>query len=335
MYFSSRSSFIVILAIFILISCDVTDTLQETNESPLDMTYLSSADWYLASCPVTHKNNLNLDDLNLNMRRGNAYWHNLYPSDVILSDIIDSVSSSISIPVLHFVYDPNQKGQYNNNPTYSSTDASWAGVTVLLKEEDALKIGEKFNNSYLVMWISPPWNTTLTHFNIDIGEISEDVILNDMFDTEDHNYNEHFDDGEDTGLDRLFDKDESGYDEINIDPNNDNYELITTSFIDFSKSNYHENNNNLDSEDINNNWNLDKSNNYYTYKMPMDTTDNNYIVENRVSSSRWWKIRIPLTNYSGIVGTPNNNELEMLRIWFNGMTEDIRFRIVEMKFVVE
>jgi hypothetical protein len=208
---------------------------------------------------------------------------------------------------------------------------SWAGIMTLLENNEVLT---SFYDVYLTIWIKLSSLSPTNYLFIDIGQISEDIIPNNILNTDDLNANGILDFGEDGGLDQEFDQDEISYDPLqNSDPNNDDSDY-DEDLNNFERFNFPENNNLLDTEDINNNYTLDRENNYYTYKIQLDTVNNKYISKVK-KSSNWVKFKIPLSDYYEIIGSTNEINLSSMRFWFYGKSESVFINIAEIRFIRE
>jgi len=324
---------VVGILIIMVSGCDISDPSSEEVNEVLDDSYLSYSDWKPTSIPQQLIEYSNISEAILANHKANIFWYNLDPSNVSVSEIFDNESNSTNVQGLDIVYSPRNRGFYNTNKSYVNSDTSWAGVMTTIKYDDIIGLTEKFNNSYLTMWVKYQVNNPVNYFLIEIGKISEDVIKNDRFDSEDKNFNDKLDENEDSGIDGFFDNDEPIFNKTsNLDPNNDNYSFDDI-FYNYQRSNFQENNGMLDSEDINNNKRLDKANDYFAYEIPIDSSQNNLI--SGYGENGWFKFKIPLSEYSYAVGNPSISELTTLRFWFNGKTEDIHLKIAEIKFVTE
>jgi hypothetical protein len=120
--------------------------------------------------------------------------------------------------------------------------------------------------------------------NIDLGKISEEIIPNGRLDSEDQNANNLLDEGEDTGLDGILDIEEPSY-QTGTDPNDDNYSYSSN---DFEKINGTEGNlvqigksKSYDTEDLNGNFSIDFTNDYFSYQIPLD--------KNKISTAKFMK----------------------------------------------
>ncbi len=187
--------------------------------------------------------------------------------------------------------------------------------------------------------------------NIDLGVISEDVIPNNLLNTEDKNGNQAIDEGEDTGLDTLFDAQEKiQYNSTKSDPSGDNFFYEQSTFpriedyynINGTQGNSINTDAGLlpDTEDLNTNGDVDRENNYFRYTVPLttDTTINPFIVGGGFPTSNggktsWYQIRIPLRDTSNIIGNPSFSNVETIRMYIQGVDSAVHFRITEFNLV--
>ncbi|MCF8240498.1 MAG: hypothetical protein K9J16_03865 [Melioribacteraceae bacterium] len=334
-----RNIFFVILSLF-SISCNVSNPTEEvTNQQNfLEDKYLASSNWYQSSVPFELMDEWNVDMPELMNSKANAYWFNITPSAVSIREIIDSLDVNMLVPVLYVVYDPNLRGCYNPDVNYTASDTSWGSVITNVNSDDLNSFTENLGDNYLSLWL---WNRAVTKNQsifIDLGLISEDVIPDNKLSNEDLNDNDVLDIrddwNEDRGIDGYFDIDEYDYDvENNLDPSNDNYSDPSTT-MNYERANFPEGNKRMDSEDINNNFSIDRENDFYTYKVPLDTSGNMYLID--VSSEeRWMKLHIPLDSFINKIGEPKISNLKNLRIWFKEGEDKISIQIAEIKFLTQ
>ena len=191
-----------------------------------------------------------------------------------------------------------------------------------------------------------------TILNLDLGLISEDVIPNLMLDTEDKNYNDIVDEGEDTGIDGIKNVNEPNYNATtNKDPNGDDFKLVQGGYLPehFVSINGTEGNAALtdigrfpDTEDINNNKRHEKINSYYRYEIPLDTSKaiNPFVagggaIMDNGNKSDWYLFKIPLKDFNEnkTVGSPSFSLVKNIRLWVNGVDEEIHFKLTEFNLV--
>lgn len=276
--------------------------------------------------------------------KAKSYWFNIIPPDVKIQDIWGTRKRAAredeQVSVLDFVYQPTKKGTYNWNPTIENTSNNWGGMMKLLSSTANNLVEE--NVEFIEFWakvIKAPANSKLY---LDLGQISEDVIPNNKLDTEDKNQNDLEEEGEDTGIDGLFDSEEPGYNSsTNSDPSGDNF------FVDINTYNYDRINGTEgnaafrnagiklpDSEDLNRNFTLDRVNSYYRYEVPLDTSYiTNEFIAGGGDNDSWYLYRIPLKDFIATVGDPSFSVVEFIRLWVSGSDEDIHIRFAEMNLV--
>lgn len=272
-----------------------------------------------------------------------SYWFNLIPAIDNVNDIWperQAARDNQTITVLDFVYDPFERGRYNSlNPTIDNPFLNWGGMMKPLSSTASNLVEE--NIEFIEFWMqlrSAPEDAML---NIDLGQISEDVIPNGELDTEDKNQNDLVDEGEDTGIDGLFDSEEPGYDPVtNPDPNRDNFAYSQGSG-DYRFINGTEGNAALtdvgrlpDTEDLNRNLTLDRINSYFRYTIPLDTLrENNQFIQGGGDNKGWYLFRIPLKDFTDAIGNPSLTLVETIRLWISNVDEPIHLRFAEMNLV--
>lgn len=294
--------------LILLVSCDVSDSNYNPNLG-ISASYQTADRWTHSSVPISIKNQIGINEIDLQKQRGNLYWYNTLINSADLE--IGNQNFENEIEVLNLVYDPSVRGCYNNNDNYKKSDSSWGGITSSLMFND--KIKSEIENQFLSMWIHLEGDYSKINLNIDLGEISEDINSDGKLNSEDKNYNEIFNNGEDTGLDGLKNENENGFDASNQDPSNDNYSEAVNNRINFT-----EGNGKMDSEDVNSNYVLDRKNNYYTIKLDFGT---NAFIEEK-NENGWLKLSINL-RYFQKIGSPELNieKLDKIRFWFEGETK--------------
>lgn len=273
-----------------------------------------------------------------------SYWFNRIPAVDNVNDIWPERQASRDnqqITVLDFVYEPTERGRYNTlNPTLDNPMLNWGGMMKPLSSTASNLVEE--NIEFIEFWVQIGNAPEDAKLNIDLGQISEDVIPNGQLDSEDLNQNDLIDEGEDTGIDGLFDSEEPGYDPTtNPDPNKDNF-AYSQGTGDYTTINGTEGNAALtdigrlpDSEDLNRNLNLDRINSYFRYTVPLDTMRkaNPFIQGGGGNNKGWYLFRIPLKDYNEAIGNPSFTLVETIRLWISGVDEPIHLRFAEMNLV--
>jgi len=192
------------------------------------------------------------------------------------------------------------------------------------------------------IWVNdhrPDHTQTHGRLHIDFGHVSEDAFWqkdappNGRLDTEDKNQDTKLDEGEDTGLDGLMDKDEPGYDPVtNPDPDGDDYHYDQNHPADFSKINGTEGNSigvpngRPDTEDLDQNGNLDVLNSYF--EATIDLSDTAYVAVDvprdyagnpYVKADNGWRLfRLPVASAFLSRGNPAWSAVKHARLWLDG-----------------
>ncbi len=290
--------------------------------------------------------------------KAKSFWFNILPSNVTTDLIWPNKQVSAkdrSVTVLDYIFRPDDRGMYNYNPNLNDPKRAWGGMMKGLSSSANNLIDEKIEAiEFWINIINAPEDAKL---NIDLGLISEDVIPNNEYDTEDKNFNSIVDEGEDTGIDGVPSPQEPGYDATNNrDPAGDNFRLIQSNskfvvYDDYYAVNGTEGNAALtdigrfpDSEDLNGNITLDNLDSYFRYVIPLDTSKaNNPFVAgggaiittppNAGKKSRWYQFKIPLKDFKEKIGEPSFSLVEYIRLWVTGVDEEVHFQITEFNLV--
>jgi cell surface protein SprA len=245
---------------------------------------------------------------------------------------------------LDYVFLPDTPGTYNGFPTLQNKQLNWGGMQRLLSSTANNLIEQNIEFIEFWMQIDPltPPNAVL---NIDLGVISEDVIPNNILNTEDKNNNQAIDEGEDTGIDGIFDDQEKiNYASTKTDPAVDNFLFEGNPLSIFDYFNINGTQGNAvstdagllpDTEDLNLNGSVDLATNYYRYSMLLstDSTINPYVDGGGFTSSNWYLYRIPLRDTSNVVGTPSFSNVESIRFFVQGVDSAVHFRLTEFNLV--
>jgi hypothetical protein len=224
------------------------------------------------------------------------------------------------------------------------TPSTWTGITQAIS-----RLGDDYSKlRYLEIWVNDRRRRdhANTHgiLHIDLGQMDEDAFWsqkdgpNGILDTEDKNFDTKLDATEDTGLDGVPDKEEPGYNSsANPDPNGDDYAYdANRAPNDYSHINGTEGNNKAslngrpDTEDLNENNFLDRSNDYY--EATLDLSDTAYVavdVAQLYSGSKvvesepengWRLFRVPIGGDTfHAYGNPNWDNIKQVRIWLSGL----------------
>lgn len=275
-------------------------------------------------------------------RKAKTYWYNRLPSDVHVKQIWpqkDVARGNEQVTVLDVIYSPFQRGEFNYYPDLAFPDLNWGGMMKLLSSTASNFLDQ--NIEFIEFWLFPGEIPSNAKLLIDLGKISEDVIPNKKLDTEDKNFNELIDQGEDVGLDGIPDEVERQlYPDLGPDPSGDNF-FFNLGLQDYSGINGTEGNASLteagrfpDTEDLNRNGVLDIVNSYFQYEIPLDTNTatNPYIVGGGVGT-KWYQFRIPLNEFKKKIGDPSFTNIDMIRLWFTGISDSLHIRIAEFNLV--
>lgn len=317
---------------------------------PLGMAYGSWRDIsvptslpFISNLPLFN-NPINPQPQNAQMNyKSKSYWYNVTPSDVTVKQIYgnrkEATPEDNLVSVLDFKFLPGERGAYNWYPDIADKKRNWGGMMKVLSST-ANNLTEE-NIEFIEFWVQVVKAPSNFKLNIDLGQISEDVIPNGRLDTEDKNQNDLVDDGEDTGIDGLVDSDEPGYNATtNPDPSNDNYTFQLTSNADYSRINGTERNAQSldlgrlpDSEDLNRNFTLDLVNSYFRYEILLDTNRvNNKFVQGG-GNNGWYLFKVPLKDFVFKEGSPSFSVVEFIRFWVSGSDQDVHLRFAEMNLV--
>lgn len=281
--------------------------------------------------------------------KGKSFWYNVLPSNVMVKDIWPEkkvARGDEQVTVLDYVYIPDVPGTYNYSRNMASVpkQQTWGGVMKLLSSTASNLIDE--NIEFLEFWLNVDAKSENTKIYIDLGKISEDVIPNKLLDTEDKiRLNDLVDDGEDSGLDGMFDASEqidSG--SPDGDPSHDNFTYTnsgTALMSNYVNINGTQGNAALtdigrfpDTEDLNHNGSLDQLNSYYRYEIPLSTdpTINPYIAGG--GTNNWHLYRIPLKDTTLLAfGKPNFAAVEAIRLFVTNATDTVHFRMADFNLV--
>ncbi|PKL82706.1 MAG: cell surface protein SprA [Ignavibacteriae bacterium HGW-Ignavibacteriae-3] len=304
---------------------------------PLDMPYIGTLDQWDRDF---------LKDVQMNYK-AKSYWFNRTPSDISIKEIYGERKKAAPdgslIQALDFVFDPSKFGAYNYKPSANFTAEpykNWGGIMKTLSTTANNLVEE--NIEFIEFWLNTTDSPLNMKINIDLGQISEDVIPNGKLDTEDKNSNDLVDEGEDTGIDGVKDLQEPFYDSAtNPDPSHDNYSFQLTQNPDYQFLNGTEGNavssdqSRLpDSEDLNRNFTLDRTNSYFRYEVSLDTNrTKNKFIQGGGGKSNWYLFRIPLKDWVSKSGDPSFSVVEFIRIWVSGVSKPVHLRFVEMNLV--
>ena len=309
---------------------------------PLGVAYGS---WHDISAPV------DLPDLSSNLTnaekvryKAKTFWYNPTKQDVTVKDIYGDrkqVSRDQQlVTVLDLVYLPTQRGAYNYDPRITDNPMqNWGGFMKALSSSANNLITENIES--IEFWVHIDDAPVGSKLYIDLGQIDEDVLPDGKLNTEDINNNLLIDNGEDTGIDGLTDEQERlKYPNLGDDPSGDDY-YFNNGSGDYSSINGTEGNAKSidigrlpDTEDLNGNNYLDRVNSYFHYEIPIDTNAaTNQYVQGGGGSKGWVQIKIPLKDFKTKVGNPDFSNVEAIRFYLSGVSQEVHLRFVDMNLV--
>ncbi len=291
---------------------------------------------------------INYSQNEINKRKARTWWYERYPRDVLITDIEPNKNFGSGTPpnaqVLDVVFDPTiRNGIYNPYPDLSESDDNrWGG---LMQWDQGLNV-QATNTDAIQFWMNIDPDTDPSSVNgvlhFDMGRISEDVIPDGRLESEDRNGNGRYDPDEDIGLDTLQNDIEKtslpGAFDPN-DPNNDNYSYDINQQV-YDHINGTEGNQNdasyglhPDNEDLDGNSTLDQADNYYEYDIPINPTNNPYIVGQ--GNKGWVQYRIPITDFKRAIGNLDSSfsNISYYRMWFTGFSKRIHLRFNDIGLI--
>lgn len=316
------------------------------NEFPL---YSSYGRWVHASQPIGNSSiRGGMENTPLTDRlKAKTNWYEMYPQPVLIQHIKPNRSTqraSEQAQVLDVVFDPRQPGAYNHDPEqdYGSfpTESRWGG---LMQYAPGLNIPAT-NTDAVEFWMKVEADGKnqdgVIRFNL--GKITEDVIADNQLNTEDRNGNGRYDPGEDVGLDVLSNAEElEKYrgSPNGDDPSLDNYNYTSES-QDYSRINGTEGNQNdranslkPDTEDLDANGAVDRVNSYFEYEIPINPTNNKYVVGQSEADRGWYQYRVPLADFKRVVGSQDYSNIAYYRFWFAGFQDRVHIKLHEVSLV--
>lgn len=315
--------------------------------------------WTISSIPNDPQLGSNNDTIY--SKRARLRWYNI-ANDAKITDIYPQKSVQPGQDIItpfYIQFDPTKRGMFNyfNNYTPSTgvfnknvnIPTNWNGIMKYLNTTSTDLLTENINFIEFNMRIDSVALSTIQNGKlvIDLGRISEDAIYNGLMDTEDRSNNGILETSEDIGLDYQqnfeelqtyinknggtwtlddFERRDPGLDN-NDSTNAINYDIINGT----QKNQFFEGGNKPDTEDLNKNGTLDNNDVYFSYEIPLDTTNNQYISGR--GKVGWFQYRIPLSEFERIVGNPSLNNIEYARLYIKGVNNPIRIALVDFNLV--
>ena len=323
---------------------------------------VNRVNWTYSSTPLLAYEHTPVDSIPIepqDQNRGQLLWFS--PNTVQVGDVTPREDSEATrndpLPVLEVIYVPSNSG--------GEID-SWGGLSTTLGAQDVSR------KQYLEVWLNDNIPNELAHLRrgellIDIGEISEDAVwdpqtppdpANGLLDLEDRNTNRgQVEANEDMGLDSLWNANEPPRDGLVFTPkspaqdpagddrvseiNEDAPETFIWQRIHkYQGINGTEENQRLDTEDLDDDYELDTYNNYREYRISL--ADSAFIDNRRDFNhagqdlnSGWRMYRIPFSRFSHEVGAVTNlTQVKSMRMWFRGIapgdTLDLQVASIEL-----
>ncbi len=327
--------------------------------------------WSHSSAPVD--NTLGEDAQERNLYRGKLYWWQYFiartPAIEVYPDQ-QTQQGNRNIRVLNLIFEPNERGIYNNNPEFldrfnaeigqgydsvtvaqfhqENAEKKWGGMQRLVSSFNMNLDQENVEFIELMIKVEnyDPLNTKMY---VDLGQISEDIIPNNVLDTEDgiggnELPNQLVDPGEDVGIDAMDDEIEQAGGNPNglvypfplnleNDPARDNYEFDFGKAaqdqgpLDFYNYNNYEGNATQtqegrfpDSEILNQNngQQISLDNSYFRYEIELENDEDTYNSQRVGFNNGWQLLRIPIRRPTETVGNPLFSNIQYMRVVVQG-----------------
>ncbi len=308
--------------------------------------------WAPSSVPLGKTNN----------ERGFLFWYNPYggvpTTNIWPNKEVSTQAQNNLTEIMVLTLDPDWSIAVAD--AVAPRKAAWGGITYPFPTS----YYDQSKTKFLEIWVRG--NSGQMH--VDLGQISEDYIVNGKLDTEDKPEagftlgNDLLDDGEDTGIDGLFDEDEfiinsfgetipfgderlTQYKRSLTDPHSDNWKWSEGS------SNYRDINGTEksikdasgyvpDSEDLNRNYVVDLKNDYFTVDFSLDDRIDDQFVAGRTKfkngKNTGWKLyRIPLNDFQKAQngGSVSWQTIEACRIWIDGVSGQDSVMLAKIEMV--
>ena len=218
-------------------------------------------------------------------------------------------------------------------------DSAWAGIM-----RSTVSFPDQKKTKYIELWVKG----TVGRINIDIGHISEDYWVRGVnyrglpslgnLNTEDKNFNNLLDEGEDVGIDGIPDGQPGDDPDDNfVGPEDAVNQGLPHPFYGINGT---EGNGDPekgvqgvrapDTEDLNGDGDVNTQNDYFAYSFDLTDESNPYI-KGRTSAG-WRLYRIPLRDYDFKIGNPDTNfqEIFYVRLWLNNLPADGEFHTIQI-----
>lgn len=309
-----RKLLLFLFIIFILICCEYDETIIPNHNYKINP-YAIRRDWCFASEPFNK--NLPKDSINY-FNSQDFIMNDVYEDSLLSSDEIDDKIGLLRCKLMTIPI--GIPGFINNN---------WSGLMRYLGEP--LDVTQIEYIECQILENADVFPDVPVTVHIDIGRINEDFYrkgVSTEADMEDGivNLDGLIDSGEDIGLDRI----ENGQSGDDPDDNYDSHKIIINGFEEYPEINGTEDNDRLDTEDLNYNGMLDLNNSYIHYSFGLDSDE--YLHTINTKGLRTY--RIPVDIYEIVMDSniyPDLQNLEYLRIWFE-YPEETYVILISLKF---
>lgn len=285
-------------------------------------------------------------------KRGKLQWYNL-PNSELVTNVYpykDVQANQNTITPFYMTYVPSQRGTYNYNGAYETTqdlDSTWNGVMKFLNTTSNDLINDNINFIEFSMRVVNLNAQTLPgKLIIDLGNISQDAIPNNVLNTEDTLGNgELRSQADDKGLDFKTDDEElieyNSKNGTNLtlanfengDPagdNNNTNPVFNPNLINGTQGNLNfDNGRRPDTEDLNKTVRVNNGNDYFQFEIDLDTSlTNKYIVGSGLNG--WHQYKIPLSEFTTSYGNASFNNIQFVRMWVTGIRDSVRLVMYEI-----
>ena len=289
-------------------------------------------------------------------------WFNIQPSDVLIRDIWPNRETRAGqdfVTVLNLFYRPADRGPFNyslslTDSLFAHPAKGWGGMQHLLGTTATNLLDE--NISFIELWVRVEEFSPTAKMNINLGTISEDIIPNRILNSEDGlggtiKTGLIRDPKQDVGLDMESDADErithaafvAAYPQYGGDPSGDNYRGEIRESLDPNDhlgargtdgNKVAEGGQFPDTEDLNSNNVVDRTNSYFEYELALDTASTGfrqYVTGG--GTNGWYQIRIPIKEYTRKIGNPALTNIEAIRVWLTDTDQEISVRVTEFNLI--
>ena len=279
---------------------------------------LNPRSWYYCSVP---DDSVNVNDL----AKLDWFSNSFYPKSRIFPEYASASSTESRTSVMVLYFRPSNRDNWGGimrtySPEQNFSQKNFLEVWIKADEGEMIfDMGDKMDED------QARWGRSST---------GADSIIppNGQWDSEDKNQDGQKQLGEDTGLDGIrMDDDNWVYYADSLDYGVDDYVSQPGSFVDSLKMHNKEDNNILDSEDLNRDYTFERDKSFFRYRI--DLSSDEYLAKEGLNG---WKVFIlPLKDsltYEKI-GSPSFESILYTRIWFRGMDSDTRITIEKIHIV--